>query len=106
MSEFCPPLFESVLLTLLDTTQTKVIKHSPEKPVQPVPLLVICRVRATEASQEFWRHLREKYNFQTMIRHCVRSIADVIGHSNIVLHLRYVRSLLAHLRLILFFDML
>ena len=38
-----------------------------------------------------------------VIANCRIEIADVIRHSNIVLHLRYVRILLAHLRLILFF---
>ena len=53
----------------------------------------------TLASRPFVQQTEKNVIF----RHCVRSIADVIGHSNIVLHLRYVRSLLAHLRLILFF---
>ena len=79
--------------------------YSISKPT-PVVLYLQTHASGTLSANPLQWYSREKYNFQKMIRHCVRSIADVIGHSNIVLHLKYVRSLLAHLRLILFFDML
>ena len=47
----CPGLLPRQVL--LNFPQTQVI---PEKPIQPVPILIICWMRATEASQEFLRH--------------------------------------------------
>ena len=50
----CPGLLSRQVFLI--HPQTQVIQHPPEKPVQPVLFLIICWMRATETSQEFWRH--------------------------------------------------
>ena len=92
----CPVLLPRQVLLIF--TQTNVIQRPPEKPVQPVLLLVIRWVRATEASQEFWRHLNDTRVTAAVLAHASTTQHRILGAifvasrmSNVMCHYSYYK---------------
>ena len=88
----CPSLLPCQVLLIFP--QNKVIQRPPEKPVQPVPLLVIRWVRAKEASQEFWRYFDDTRVTEAVLAHAITTQHRIFGAIFVATRMSNVVSLL------------